>query len=117
MFVTCYVPGKLHFSRYVAWYTKYSVTGNRKAVYIYLHFIPPLSPPPPLWKGLEGLYPMCDLAFGVQHCHVKFTGAGLLREIAMSQKKWINRNTNITSLALGNNRPHDRLLKKKWICL
>jgi len=63
-----YVSGKLHLCRYVAWCTKYSVIGKRKAVYTYIS-----SPPPPLWRGVEGLYPVCDLAYGVLQCLMKFT--------------------------------------------
>lgn len=73
MFVTCYVPGKRHFSRYAAWYKNQCNRKQKSCVYIFTFH------PPALWKGVDGLYPMCDLTFGVQHCHMKFTGAGLLR--------------------------------------
>jgi hypothetical protein len=66
-FMVCvrYVSGKLHWCMYVIWCIKYSVTGNRKAVYTYEHnFHSPPSPPLLLWKGVENLYPVCDLAFG-----------------------------------------------------
>ena len=99
-----YVSGKLHLYKYVAWCMKYSVTGNKSCVYI--HFIPP----PPLWRGVEGLYPICDLAFGVLQWS---SPEQSYWEVAMSWEKWINRHTRLTSLALGNNRAHNRLLKKK----
>jgi hypothetical protein len=33
-------------------------------------------PPPFLWKGEGDLYPVYDLAFGVQQCHIKFIDQG-----------------------------------------
>lgn len=107
MLVTCCVSGKLVWCRYVVWYTKYSVTGNRKAVYTYIPFIPPLF----LWKGDENLYPVCDLTFGVLWCHIKFTGAGLLSSNNVTGEM-DKQYTRFASYALGNNRSHDRLLKK-----
>lgn len=66
-----YVSGKLHWCMYVAWCTKYSETGNTKAVYTY-------TSSPPVERG-GGPVSNVTWLWGVLQCHMKFSGAGLLR--------------------------------------